>query len=116
MFGESERRATHQGEPVAYGTLHQRMVEMYAPPSVLVSPDQKVVHLSEHAARYLTHPGGEPTANVFKIVRQELRTELRACLQTAREKRSGVDSKTSFYGDRWHSPVDRHACRSGFGA
>jgi two-component system CheB/CheR fusion protein len=69
------------------------MVEMYAPPSVLVSPDQKVVHLSEHAARYLTHPGGEPTANVFKIVRQELRTELRACLQTAREKRSGVDSK-----------------------
>ena len=47
--------------PVSYGNLHQRMVEMYAPPSVLVTPDDKVVHLSAHAGKFLVHPGGEVT-------------------------------------------------------
>ncbi|MGB3587599.1 MAG: chemotaxis protein CheB, partial [Tunicatimonas sp.] len=69
-----------EGEPIAYGTLHQHMVERYAPPSLLVTPDDKVVHLSENMGRYLIHPGGKITANVFKLVRKELRIELRAAL------------------------------------
>jgi len=73
----------HPRESVSYGTLHQRMVEQYAPPSMLVSPDHKIVHLSEHAGRYLVHPGGEMTSNVFKLVREELRVELRAALHAA---------------------------------
>jgi two-component system, chemotaxis family, CheB/CheR fusion protein len=71
---------------IAPGALHERMVERYAPPSLLVGPDDTVLHLSEHAGRYLTLPGGEPTVNVFEIVRKELRTELRAALRTARQQ------------------------------
>jgi two-component system CheB/CheR fusion protein len=79
---------------VAAGVLHERMVERYAPPSLLVSPDDTVLHLSEHAGRYLAHPGGEPTANVFKVLREELRTELRAALRAARQEGArGVGSK-----------------------
>ena len=80
-------------EPLAYGALHHRMVEAVAPPSLLVSPDDKVVHLSEHAGRYLVHPGGEITASVYKLVRKELRIELRASLHAARERGEPVRSK-----------------------
>src|SRR6185312_2525956 len=66
---------------------------LYAPPSLLVSPDNKLVHLSEHAGRYMVHPGGELTANVLKLVREELRIELRALLQMVRDKHEPVDSK-----------------------
>jgi two-component system CheB/CheR fusion protein len=73
-------------EPAAYGRLHQRMVERYAPPSVLVSQEDKVVHLSEHAGRYFVPPGGAPTTSAFKLIREELRLELRAGLQAVRER------------------------------
>lgn len=76
---------TEQGEPISSGALHHQIVERYAPPSLLVGPDDGVVHVSEHAGRYLVHPGGEITSSAFKLVREELRLELRAALHTARE-------------------------------
>ncbi|HEX9737366.1 MAG TPA: chemotaxis protein CheB, partial [Thermoanaerobaculia bacterium] len=84
----------HPERVIAPGALHERMVERYAPPSLLVGPDDTVIHLSERAGRYLVHPGGEPAVNVFKIVREELRTELRAALRAARQEGGpGVESK-----------------------
>lgn len=91
--GETTVGSESSSEPVAYGGLHQHMVEQYAPPSILVSSDNRVVHLSEHAGRYLVHPGGEPTASALKLVREELRIEMQASLQTAREKKEAIDSK-----------------------
>ncbi len=89
-----ERGNQEDNAPLAYGTLHQWMVERYAPPSLLVSLDHKVVHLSEHVGRYLVYPGGEPTTNVFKLVREEFRIELQAALHTAKEKLAPVHSKS----------------------
>ncbi len=90
---EIGQRSEHAAEPVVYGRLHQQMVEQYAPPSILVSPDNKIVHFSEHAGRYLIHPGGEPTMNAFRLVREELRIELQASLQSARDRKAAFDSK-----------------------
>ncbi len=73
-------------ERVALGALHQRMVERYAMPSLLVDPEDRVIHVSEHAGRYLVVPGGELTSNVIKLVREELRIELRAALHAVREQ------------------------------
>jgi PAS domain S-box-containing protein len=84
---------TANGGPIGYGKFHQQMLEEYAPPSILVSPDNQLAHLSENAGRYLMHPGGEPTASVLKLVRQELRIELQVSLQTAREHKKALDSK-----------------------
>ena len=76
-----------------YGSLHQRMVERYAPPSLLVDSEYNVLHVSEHAGRYLQVSGGLPSNNVFKLVREELRTELHAALFLARERQKTSRSK-----------------------
>jgi two-component system CheB/CheR fusion protein len=91
--GDTGPRGEHASEPIGYGRFHQQMVEQFAPPSVLISSDNKLIHLSEHAGRYLIHPGGEPTASVLKLVRPELRVELQASLQSAREKKQAFDSQ-----------------------
>jgi two-component system, chemotaxis family, CheB/CheR fusion protein len=70
---------------MAYGTMHARLVELYAPPSMLITPDDKIVHLSKNAGVYLTYPGGELTSNVFKLVHEDLRVELRTILHAARK-------------------------------
>ncbi len=80
-------------EPPAYGSIHQRVVEQFAPPSLLLGPDAKVVHFSEHAGRYLLHPGGEPTTNIFKIIRPEFRVDLRAALHRAVEHGRSTTTK-----------------------
>jgi len=77
---------------VSYGDLHVRILERYGPPTLLVGPDDRVVNLSGEAGRYLQHPSGELTASAFKLVREELRLELRACLGEAR--RSGAEVRT----------------------
>lgn len=76
-----------------YGVLHQRMVERYAPPSILVDAEHNVLHVSEHAGRYLQVPGGLPSNNVFSLVREELRSELRGALLMAREQQATSRSK-----------------------
>ncbi|WP_363351731.1 chemotaxis protein CheB [Methylocystis echinoides] len=54
----------------SYGALHQKMVERYALPSLLVDQDFRIVHASEHAGRYLQVPGGELSASVFRLARE----------------------------------------------
>ena len=80
------------GRPRMYGALHERMLEQYAPPSILVNVEDKVVHLSEHAGRYLLPGGGELTASVLKLLREELRVELHALLKAVRKTRLPQDS------------------------
>ena len=78
QLSESHPQNRQTGEPIAYGPLHQQLVEQYAPPSVLIGPDNAIVHVSEHAGRYCVLPGGELSSSAIKLVRQELRVELRA--------------------------------------
>ena len=62
------------------GELHHRVVEQLAPPSLLIDENYDIVHLSEHAGRYLLFNGGEPSRNLLRIAHPDLRLELRACL------------------------------------
>ena len=91
--GDPASRPEYLQPNVPYQTLHHSLLERYAPPSILVSPDDKVVHLSEHAGRYLVHPGGTLTPSVVKLVREELRIDLLSMLQQIRNKREPVDSR-----------------------
>ena len=68
---------------MSYGVLHERLVERYAPPSLVVDAQHAVLHVSEHAGRFLAVPAGEATSDVLKLVRTELRIELRAALAAA---------------------------------
>jgi two-component system CheB/CheR fusion protein len=51
---------------------------------MLVSADDRIVHLARGVGRYLVMPGGDVTKQVFRLVRQELVLELRAALGAAR--------------------------------
>lgn len=74
----SQRRPTP-----TFGALHQQLVEAYAPPSLVVSADEEVVHISEQAGRYLRHPGGVPTNKLLDMVEGDLRVTLRTLLRSA---------------------------------
>ncbi len=93
QLSEIQLRNAQAGEAIAYGPLHQQLVEQYAPPSLLVSPDNKIVHISEHAGRYCVLPGGELSSSATKLVRRELQIELRSALHFVRERHEPFISK-----------------------
>ena len=80
------RAGVERREGFSYGALHLRMLEVYAPPSLVVDEALEVVHLSGGAGRYLHLAEGEPSRGVLELSTGELRTELRAALYQAFEK------------------------------
>jgi two-component system CheB/CheR fusion protein len=80
-------------ERISYADLHQRLVEQYVPPSVVVNDEYEIVHLSERAGRYMQVSGGEPTHDLLKMVRPELRLELRTALYQAVQNRTSVEAR-----------------------
>lgn len=85
-----ETRAAHR---LSYVDLHQRMLEQYAAPSVIVDEEYEIVHLSDRAGRYLEIGGGEPSHNLLKVIRPELRLELRTALYQAVHDRANVETR-----------------------
>ncbi len=79
-------------ERLSYADLHQQLLEQYAPPSVIVNEEYDILHLSERAGRYLQITGGEPTFNLLKVVRQDLRLELRTALYQSIQRRTNVEA------------------------
>ena len=71
--------------------LHQRLLEQYAPPSVIVRDDHHVLHMSERAGRYMQIRGGELSHDLLMLVRPELRPDLRTALHQAMRDRRNVE-------------------------
>lgn len=76
-----------------YAELHQRLLERYAPPSVVINEDYDILHMSESAGRYMELKGGEPSTNLLMLIRPELRLELRSALYQAMQKKTDVGSR-----------------------
>ncbi|MDB5340194.1 MAG: signal transduction histidine kinase with CheB and CheR [Planctomycetaceae bacterium] len=72
--------------------LHFKLIELYAPPSVIVNSEQEIVHLSEHANKFLKFPSGELTYNLLRVVDQSLRVELRAAFFRAGQSKASADT------------------------
>ncbi len=77
----------------SYGLLHENVVELYAPPSVLINPDGELMHYSARAGRFLHMPGGTPTNNVFQLLPEPLRFELRAAVHTTHDNGGSYRSR-----------------------
>ncbi|MEO8701805.1 MAG: CheR family methyltransferase [Kofleriaceae bacterium] len=71
--------------PSTFGEMHHRIVEYYGPPSILVNEDLDIVHLSEHAGKFIEPSGGEPTRQLLRIILPSLRLELRSAVYAARQ-------------------------------
>jgi two-component system CheB/CheR fusion protein len=82
--------------------LHQRMLEEYAPPSLVVDEQYNIVHLSERVGRYLQFGAGDASLNLLQVVRTELRLDLRTALFQAAQKRATVAARAVGFntGDR----------------
>jgi two-component system, chemotaxis family, CheB/CheR fusion protein len=79
-------------ERLSYLDLHQRLLEQYAPPSIVVNEEFDVVHVSAGAGRYMQIPVGEPSHNLLRLIRPELRLELRTALYQATQGSSNSEA------------------------
>jgi two-component system, chemotaxis family, CheB/CheR fusion protein len=77
-----------------FSDVHFKLVEQFAPPSVLVGEDYEILHLSENANRYLRFTGGEPSRQLLKAVYPSLKSDLRAALFTARQERRPIEIRS----------------------
>jgi two-component system CheB/CheR fusion protein len=68
-----------------YGAAHREALETAAPPSILVDEDQRILHLSETAGRYLAPSAGPLTTAITQLARPELRLDIRSGLHRALE-------------------------------
>jgi two-component system CheB/CheR fusion protein len=84
---------------ISFGDLHHRVVEEYAPPSVIVDNDLDVLHVSERAGTFMTIGGGEPTRQLLRMVHPALRLDLRTIVYAARQPERPVQDRTVRYMD-----------------
>lgn len=72
--------------------LHFKLIERYAPPSVIINAEQDIIHLSEHVGAFLQLSGGEASMNLLKLAHPMLRAELRAAIFRASESHQTVET------------------------
>lgn len=88
----SSSESRHLSERANFGDLHHQLIEQYAPPSIIVNEEYDILHLSGKAGRYV-HIFGEPSKNLLKLVRPELRLELRTALYQAVQRQTNVEAR-----------------------
>lgn len=77
---------------MSFGDLHQQLLEQYAPPSIIVNEEYDILHISERAGLYLHVAGGEPSKNLLKLIRPELRLELRTAFYQAVQQKANIEA------------------------
>ena len=70
--------------------LHQRLLEEYAPPSLVIDEQHDIVHLTDRAGKYLQFAGGEASLNLLQVIRPEMRIDVRNALVQAAAKQTAV--------------------------
>ena len=89
-----EQASELEGRPlprISFGDLHQQLLEQYAPPSVILNEEYDILHFTPRAGRYLHFAGGELSKNMLKLIRPELRLELRTALYQAIQQKINLD-------------------------
>ena len=77
----------------SFADVHQRALEQYAPPSVIVNHEAEIVHMSDKAGSFLRYVGGEPSLNLTTLIHPQLRLELRTALYQATHTGKSVEAR-----------------------
>jgi len=77
----------------ATADIHQRVLEQFAPPSIIINNDAEILHISAGAGIYLHHMAGEVTRNLMSLVAPDLRLELRSALFQAQQTQQSVKAR-----------------------
>ena len=86
----AEPRAAERFAPL---DAHHRLLEEYAAPSLVVTDDHTIVHMSPRVGRYLQISAGEPSRDLNRLILPELRADLRTALYQSAHQRTGVEVK-----------------------
>ncbi|MCM0084408.1 PAS domain-containing protein [Geomonas sp. Red32] len=90
-FPPKERFRQPSPEDPTPATLAQKaLLESYAPASVVVNEQYEVVHTFSRIAAFLELPIGQPTHDILKMARPELRPALRAAIYKALTEQTEV--------------------------
>jgi two-component system CheB/CheR fusion protein len=73
--------------------LHQRALEQFSPPSVLINAEHEVLHLSNGVGRFLERGSGEPSNSLLNNLRPDIRLELRTALFKAAQTSRSVEAR-----------------------
>jgi two-component system CheB/CheR fusion protein len=79
-------------ERLSYIDIHQRLLEQYAPPSVVINEGYDIIHFSDRAGIFMQIAGGEPSYNLLKVVHPEFRIKLRTALYQAIQQMENVET------------------------
>ena len=82
---------TPESTRITAGELHLRLLEQFAPPSIVVTEEHTLVHVSEKAGRFLHVAGGEPSRDVMILIHPALRASLRTALDLAAQQRAPAE-------------------------
>ena len=66
------------------------LIQRYSPPCVVINERHEVLYYSTRTTRYLEQPIGEPTQDIMRLVREELRPALRAAIHKVLESEEAV--------------------------
>ncbi|HEX7735123.1 MAG TPA: chemotaxis protein CheB [Ktedonobacteraceae bacterium] len=83
-YEESTREGTSQKE------ADSLLLDRFAPASLVVDAEMEICHFRGPVSPYLEPTSGKASLNLFKMVRQDLRLELRAALGQARKSGHAV--------------------------
>jgi len=100
-------RPAEAGEPSPGAVAEKQLMERYSPPCVVVNEKYEVVYVSTRTNRFLEVPVGEPTRDILKMSREELRPALRAAIYKAfAEKRQVYFRGVKVAGDGGEATVN----------
>jgi two-component system CheB/CheR fusion protein len=77
---------------VPLADFHRRVLDQHSAASVIVDNSYEILHLSDHAGRFLRFGSGEPSHNLLKVIYPELRIELRRVLLQAGQQGKSIES------------------------
>jgi two-component system, chemotaxis family, CheB/CheR fusion protein len=80
--GPSPRPAASR-EPGPGEVAEKLLLERYSPPCVVINQNFDVVYFSTRTGKYLEPPVGEPSRNILKMAKENLRPALRAAVYKA---------------------------------
>ena len=86
----SKQHSRNRQELDVQGEASRLLLDRYAPPSIIVDDDSRIVRSRGRTARYLELPNGDASLDALKMVRAGLLSPLRNALQEARSRRATV--------------------------
>lgn len=73
-------RPVNNASVPGFSEVHYKLVEKLAPPSILITADLEILHMSESVGRYLHLAGGERSNDLLKVIHPDLLSDLKAAL------------------------------------